>query len=109
MHSTLRSPIAPLRTSASASASWRWALAISSSRSCPSQTGTTMSPTTHAPRPLPRRGRHLRERRHLPLNVDDDWIVEHATQVSRMLPGGLAVVGVYAFCSDASWRGSAPR
>ena len=43
-----------------------------------------------------------------PLNVDDDWIVEHATQVSRMLPGGLAVVGVYAFCSDASWRGSAP-
>ncbi|MGH0173422.1 UNVERIFIED_CONTAM: hypothetical protein FKN15_065539 [Acipenser sinensis] len=27
--------------------------------------------------------------------VDEEWVVEHATQVSRMLPGGLAVLGVF--------------
>ena len=38
------------------------------------------------------------------LDVDEDWIVEHATQVSRMLPGGVDVVGTYAFASDAAFK-----
>lgn len=42
------------------------------------------------------------------IEVDEDWIVEHATQVARMLPGGLAVVGVFAFASDAAWRAASP-
>jgi hypothetical protein len=38
------------------------------------------------------------------LDVDEDWIVEHSTQVSRMLPGGVDVVGTYAFASDAAFK-----
>uniref|UniRef100_A0A3Q4G7Z9 Protein odr-4 homolog n=1 Tax=Neolamprologus brichardi TaxID=32507 RepID=A0A3Q4G7Z9_NEOBR len=28
-------------------------------------------------------------------SVDKEWVTEHARQVSRMLPGGLSVVGVF--------------
>mmetsp|Transcript_13257 Transcript_13257/g.32400 ORF Transcript_13257/g.32400 Transcript_13257/m.32400 type:complete len:471 (+) Transcript_13257:153-1565(+) len=31
-------------------------------------------------------------------NLDDGWIVEHAKEVSRMMPGGISVVGMYVFC-----------
>ena len=33
--------------------------------------------------------------------VDAAWIGDHATQVARMLPGGLAVIGLFVFASDA--------
>ena len=36
-------------------------------------------------------------------SVDADWMVEHAVQVSRMLPGGVAVVGCYAFAAGAKF------
>ena len=39
-----------------------------------------------------------------PLHVDADSILEHVTQVTRMLPGGLDVVGAYAFASEQAWR-----
>jgi hypothetical protein len=39
-----------------------------------------------------------------PLHIDVDSIVEHATQVTRMLPGGLDVVGAYAFAAEQAWR-----
>ncbi|KAF5841529.1 olfactory receptor 4-like-domain-containing protein [Dunaliella salina] len=38
------------------------------------------------------------------LTLDTDWVVEHAAQVSRMLPGGLAVLGLYVFCTDPSYQ-----
>eukprot|EP00897_Mesotaenium_endlicherianum_P002676 jgi/Mesen1/2436/ME000157S01578 len=43
-----------------------------------------------------------------PLVLDEDWIVEHARQASRMLVGGVQVVGLYAFCPDASFRHATP-
>ena len=36
-----------------------------------------------------------------PSSVDSDWMAEHATQVSRMLPGGIAVIGCYTFAATA--------
>ena len=42
------------------------------------------------------------------LEVDEDWIVEHSLQVSRMLPGGIAIVGLYAFGSDAAMKAAMP-
>ncbi|GAQ81550.1 hypothetical protein KFL_000830320 [Klebsormidium nitens] len=39
-----------------------------------------------------------------PLQVDPEWIGEHTRQVSRMLPGGLAVLGIYAICSEAALK-----
>ena len=39
-----------------------------------------------------------------PLDIDADAILEHTTQVTRMLPGGLDVVGAYAFASEGAWR-----
>ena len=39
-----------------------------------------------------------------PLHIDVDSIVEHATQVTRMLTGGLDVVGAYAFAAEQAWR-----
>lgn len=33
--------------------------------------------------------------------VDPDWMLEHAVQVSRMLPGGVVVLGCYVFASNA--------
>ena len=41
-----------------------------------------------------------------PLHIDGDSIFEHTTQVTRMLPGGLDVVGAYAFASEQAWRSS---
>ena len=38
------------------------------------------------------------------LEIDEDWIVEHATQATRMLPGGIHVVGVYVFASDVAMK-----
>ena len=42
------------------------------------------------------------------LDVDDEWMLEHAAHVSRMLPGGLFIVGTYAFCSDAAKEVATP-
>ena len=33
--------------------------------------------------------------------LDANWILEHAMQVSRMVPGGVAVLGCYAFAATA--------
>ncbi|CAM8914306.1 unnamed protein product [Rhodiola kirilowii] len=41
------------------------------------------------------------------LVIDNDWIAEHARQVSRMLPGGMKVVGIYIWISESSFKGSA--
>ncbi|CAI5489537.1 unnamed protein product [Closterium sp. Naga37s-1] len=51
-----------------------------------------------------RSGSDAREWRH----VDGDWVAEHALQVSRLLLGGMAVLGVYTFCSDAAYSNAAP-
>ncbi|CAI7744401.1 unnamed protein product, partial [Closterium sp. NIES-54] len=51
-----------------------------------------------------RSGSDSREWRH----VDGDWVAEHALQVSRLLLGGMGVLGVYAFCSDAAYSNAAP-
>jgi hypothetical protein len=32
------------------------------------------------------------------LHVFPQWVVEHAKEVSRMMPGGLSVIGIYVFC-----------
>lgn len=37
------------------------------------------------------------------LSLDADWIVEHAAQAARTLPGGLDVLGVYVFCDDKTF------
>lgn len=42
------------------------------------------------------------------LNVDAEWVAEHAAAVGRMLPGGLSVVGVYAFCAEAALKQALP-
>jgi hypothetical protein len=31
-------------------------------------------------------------------SVDESWIVEHAKEVQRMMPGGMMVMGIYFFC-----------
>ena len=30
--------------------------------------------------------------------MDEAWVVEHAKEVQRMMPGGLCVMGVFFFC-----------
>lgn len=40
------------------------------------------------------------------LVVDRDWVVEHARQVSRMLLGGMNVVGVYVWATENSFKNS---
>ncbi|OAY51094.1 protein odr-4 homolog isoform X2 [Manihot esculenta] len=40
------------------------------------------------------------------LAIDKDWVAEHARQVSRMLLGGVKVVGVYVWISDTSFKNS---
>ncbi|XP_010553851.1 PREDICTED: protein odr-4 homolog [Tarenaya hassleriana] len=40
------------------------------------------------------------------LSIDSDWVAEHARQVSRMLLGGMKVVGVYVWASDSSFKNS---
>ena len=31
-------------------------------------------------------------------SVDESWVVEHAKEVQRLMPGGLMVMGVFFFC-----------
>ncbi|OVA10052.1 Amidase [Macleaya cordata] len=40
------------------------------------------------------------------LVIDIDWVAEHARQVSRMLLGGMNVVGVYVWASESSYKNS---
>lgn len=40
------------------------------------------------------------------LFVDKDWVSEHARQVSRMLLGGMNVIGVYVWVSESSFKNS---
>ncbi|XP_058785292.1 uncharacterized protein LOC131660150 isoform X1 [Vicia villosa] len=40
------------------------------------------------------------------LFIDKDWVSEHARQVSRMLVGGIKVVGVYVWVSDSAFKNS---
>ncbi|RID59947.1 hypothetical protein BRARA_F03137 [Brassica rapa] len=40
------------------------------------------------------------------LSIDCDWVAEHARQVSRMLLGGVKVVGIYVWASDSSFKNS---
>ncbi|KAJ9186912.1 hypothetical protein P3X46_002430 [Hevea brasiliensis] len=40
------------------------------------------------------------------LAIDRDWVAEHARQVSRMLLGGMKVVGIYVWISDTSFKNS---
>ncbi|KAJ6851705.1 protein odr-4-like protein [Iris pallida] len=42
------------------------------------------------------------------LSIDADWVAEHARQVSRMLMGGVHVVGVYVWASEASYKATSP-
>ena len=39
-----------------------------------------------------------------PLHINPSMLLEHVTQVTRMLPGGLTVVGVYAFATENSFK-----
>lgn len=43
-----------------------------------------------------------------PLTVDMEWVGEHARQVSRMLLGGMNVVGIYILASQDSFKASTP-
>ncbi|KAH7567609.1 hypothetical protein JRO89_XS07G0102800 [Xanthoceras sorbifolium] len=40
------------------------------------------------------------------LFVDKDWVAEHARQVSRMLLGGMKVVGIYVWASENAFKNS---
>ncbi|CAJ2638004.1 unnamed protein product [Trifolium pratense] len=40
------------------------------------------------------------------LFIDKDWVSEHARQVSRMLVGGVKVVGVYVWVNDNAFKNS---
>ncbi|KAK7410432.1 hypothetical protein VNO78_01213 [Psophocarpus tetragonolobus] len=40
------------------------------------------------------------------LFIDKDWVAEHARQVSRMLVGGMKVLGLYVWVSDAAFKNS---
>ncbi|XP_048332348.2 uncharacterized protein LOC107421360 isoform X1 [Ziziphus jujuba] len=40
------------------------------------------------------------------LVIDKDWVAEHARQVSRMLLGGMKVVGIYIWASDSAFKNS---
>nr|CAB3481784.1 unnamed protein product [Digitaria exilis] len=42
------------------------------------------------------------------LEFDVDWIAEHARQVSRMLLGGMSVIGIYVWASEASFKATTP-
>lgn len=41
------------------------------------------------------------------LRLDEEWVVEHAAQVARLLLGGLDVLGLYVLCPEASLVASA--
>ncbi|KAI4339779.1 hypothetical protein MLD38_024684 [Melastoma candidum] len=38
--------------------------------------------------------------------VDRDWVAEHARQVSRMLVGGIKVIGIYVWISESAFKNS---
>jgi len=40
------------------------------------------------------------------LLIDTDWVAEHARQVSRMLVGGMDVVGIFVFASETAFKNS---
>ncbi|KAF7138903.1 hypothetical protein RHSIM_Rhsim07G0214600 [Rhododendron simsii] len=40
------------------------------------------------------------------LFIDKDWVAEHARQVSRMLLGGVKVLGIYVWMSESSFKNS---
>lgn len=40
------------------------------------------------------------------LQIDVDWIGEHARQVSKMLVGGISVMGIYILTNDSTFRNS---
>ncbi|XP_012068081.1 protein odr-4 homolog isoform X2 [Jatropha curcas] len=40
------------------------------------------------------------------LVIDSDWVAEHARQVSRMLVGGIKVVGIYVWIIDTAFKNS---
>ncbi|KAL1819919.1 hypothetical protein ACET3Z_014788 [Daucus carota] len=40
------------------------------------------------------------------LSIDADWVSEHARQVSRMLLGGMKVVGIYIWANESSFKNS---
>ncbi|XP_077214416.1 oxidoreductase, zinc-binding dehydrogenase family protein [Tasmannia lanceolata] len=40
------------------------------------------------------------------LVIDRDWVAEHARQVSRMLLGGMNVVGIYVWAVESSFKAS---
>ncbi|EEC82758.1 hypothetical protein OsI_27477 [Oryza sativa Indica Group] len=42
------------------------------------------------------------------LDFDVDWLAEHARQVSRMLLGGMTVIGIYIWASEASFKATSP-
>ncbi|KAL5221262.1 hypothetical protein ABZP36_025975 [Zizania latifolia] len=42
------------------------------------------------------------------LEFDVDWIAEHARQVLRMLLGGMSVIGIYIWASEASFKATSP-
>ncbi|XP_020112799.1 protein odr-4 homolog [Ananas comosus] len=40
--------------------------------------------------------------------IDGDWVSEHARQVSRMMIGGMEVIGIYMWASEASFKATSP-
>lgn len=40
------------------------------------------------------------------LSIDKDWVAEHARQVSRMLLGGMKVVGIYIWGNESAFKNS---
>ncbi|CAM6056163.1 unnamed protein product [Sphagnum tenellum] len=40
------------------------------------------------------------------LTVDSEWVAEHARQVSRMLVGGMEVVGIFVFATETAFKNS---
>lgn len=40
------------------------------------------------------------------LVIDKDWVAEHARQVSRMLMGGVKVIGIYIWVTDSLFKNS---
>ncbi len=41
--------------------------------------------------------------------LDTDWMLAHAAQVSRMLPGGIVVLGVYVLAPNAKLSSMEPK
>lgn len=38
--------------------------------------------------------------------IDKDWVAEHARQVSKMLVGGIRVIGIYVWASESAFKNS---